>query len=188
MQKILVKNLDGEELNYWVAKAQGKEVMGKFLAYYDPEAGYPEFQSRQKESHQGCMKTHWRYFYINECKCELIAEMEQENRKFWTENHPELPYRSKPIFAGHDASCFEPVVDYCSDWGCGGSIIERFNIGVRPVGKMNEQGQYSQWQGSFYDQDGQIQYVEAHTPLIAIMRALVVSRFSETIEVSDNPV
>lgn len=186
MQTILVNNLDGDELNYWVAKAQNLEVVGKFLAHYDPESGYPEFDDKQQERSDGCLKTHWRYFYINECYCEVSAEIEKESREHWENNFPDTPYRGHARFAGHDYQCFQPVLDYCSMWRYGGNIIEKFNIGIEPVGKIDEEGQCHQWQGSYRDDSGRLHYIKAHTALLAIMRSLVASRFGEVIEVTDN--
>jgi hypothetical protein len=169
MQVILnVEKLSGMDLDYWVAKAQGHEIIGKALAYYDPECGSPSVSSDQVP-HTGIMATHERYFYIIECGCELCEQMYLEMKAEYPDMQPE------PKVLGHDWRCLTPVVDFSTDHFYMAHIMEEEKIGVLP-----EADKWVAITQSKVEENQKIKVVGNTIPE-AVMRAFVISKLGSTI-------
>jgi hypothetical protein len=122
---VYVTNLSGMELDYWVATSLGHTVLGKALAYYDPESGYPAVEKNQTER-TGCLATHERYFYVDNCDCVLCEELYQEMKQ----RRPDLKPENKIL--GHDWRCLQPVLNYSTDLSYVGEFLSQGNINFSP--------------------------------------------------------
>lgn len=157
-----VAMLSGMELDCWVERALGHEIVGKALAYYDPESGYPSVEPSQIPR-TGCLATHERYFYIRECGCELCEQLFLEMK----ESIPEMTRENKVL--GHDWRCLIPVVDYSTDSAYIGDIIKEGNLSVAP-----KDDNWTATAGNYT--------MQGTTLSEAVMRAFVASKFGDMIE------
>lgn len=173
-QIINVSKLEGMELDYWVAKALGKEVVGKALAHYDPESGYPTIDYDQVPVYKGCMQTHERYFYVVDCGCDVCEEIYLEMK----EEYPET--KREPKYLGHDWRCLEAVVDYSTSNHYLADIMEKGNIMVKPD---NTNPDKTMWIANNLPKGENIEVYEMSGDSIAqaVMRTFVAVKYGTSI-------
>lgn len=173
-QIINVSKLEGMELDYWVAKAQGQDVIGKALAHYDPESGYPTVDYDQVPVHKGFMQTHERYFYVANCACDICEETYQEMKREYPDTTRE------PKILGHDWRCLEAVVDYSTSNQYVADIMEQANIMVKPD---NSNPEKTFWIASNVPkgEEAEIYEMPGKTIAQAVMRAFVATKYGTSI-------
>lgn len=170
---INVSKLEDQDLDYWVAKGLGLNVLGKALAYYDPESGYPSIDSDQKVRLTGCLQTHERYFHLRECSCDIGAQIYEEMKI----EIPDLEPATRVL--GHDWHCLYPVVSYSTTDDYIAQIMNEGNIMVAPVNGENEMT----WVAKNVPKSPEepIYEVSGDTIAQAVMRAFVSVKFGSMI-------
>lgn len=163
-----VNKLSDLELNAWVAKALGMNIVGKALASYDPECCSPCIASEQKIVTTGIGKTHERYFCVDECKCDIYNQTQEEINtlihEYGSNSDPDV------IVLGHNMFCLQPVYDYCSDFSDGMKVVEQYRIAITPYGDK-------QWKAH----KNHIIAI-GNTPMNAAMQAFVQDNFGESVD------
>lgn len=183
-----VSELSGENLDCWVAKAYGYEVLGKAFAYYDPESGTPCVDSNQNHvlplKKDTMMGFHQRYFYVSRCDCKLCDDMHIEMLESYPDMTPE------PKILGHDWRCLEPVLSYSTQSQYVGEIIKAGKIMVVPVllPQISEKDKHpiASWNATCFPPAGEetkerVITMPGRTLEEAVMRAFVASKFGKTV-------
>ena len=149
--------LEGAELDYWVAKACGWKGFEEAWTEFDPET------DRYTVSYDQSDNTPIGDFYGRPWRKKLLCGI-----------HPEI-------------SGLQPIRTFSNDWEECGPLIERFGVGLIQNGAdgiPDITQQPGSWTAEVYRVDG-ILYeqvlADGPTPQIAICRAVVKSKFGEEV-------
>lgn len=173
-QIINVQRLEGIELDYYVAQTLGYKVLGKALAYYDPESGYPSIDRDQKVNKTGFLATHERYFYVASCGCDICQELYLEMKEDCPDMQPE------PKVLGHDWRCLQPIVDYSTNDLYIAEIMDKGNIMIYPD---NTNPDKKKWIAKNIATEVQKEeyVIEGETIAQAVMRVFVATKYGLSI-------
>lgn len=170
---INVSKLEDQDLDYWVAKGLGLNVVGKALAYYDPESGWPTIDSDQKVRTTGMLQTHERYFHVRQCLCDVGDQFHEEMKLQIPDLQPEN------IVLGHHWHCLSPVQSYSTTENHIAQIMIEGNIMVSPV--HDENGLSWIAKSVPKNPEDPVYEIAGATIAQAVMRVFVSIKFGSTI-------
>ncbi len=173
MDNIDVTKLFGEELDYWVAKVSGLNVVGKALCYPDYDCGGLDISLEQNHGEE-------HYVYVRSCSCDTINEMQAKYERGEAEAEFWIPFNSK--LYGHYTTCLAPILDYSSDWYIGGHLITNFDIGIYRIHYMSNWGPTWGATAPDFPVSYSEPYVIGSSPLEAAMRSLVKWKLEHPVE------
>lgn len=141
--EFFVKDLTGLELDAWVAKARGSQILGKALVYNDPESGTTSISPDQVPSYGTFMATRMHYCGVLECTCHfykeanksLELEIDALNLSIDSDDddqYKDLENDDEPMILGHYYLCLKPVDYYSSDAQDGMFIVREERIALIP--------------------------------------------------------
>lgn len=176
---ISVITLEGSELDKWVSRAMGEEVVGKALAYYDPESGSITLDLEQKEYKGTFMSTHMHYMHVN-CNCELYNKLDQEMVDLYHDSEI-LETIEKEKVLGHNVFCLQPVLEYSTNENLLSYLMTKYKLGITPLVINETETLWICHVNIKETKSGKYHLLKGKTPSEAVCRAIVYSKYGEEV-------